>query len=295
MPEKNLFIVHCIDTEGPLYEPMTETFKRINKKFQLNLTPSRSLLKKLQNSEISLPVPKEKVADFCSEDRINYLSSWEEVSEMVLDITSENFRNILKDSNGSGHKYTWMVIDNIGFKNNPRRRAKGLNHVWDKYQSLLKGRATDDCFAWHFHTPDVLERPLIYNSCFTNNDSNEQSLCARLIERNFFPSVFRSGGTIERNDLNFWAEMFFPFDFSSQAFDNERAGGCKIQFDWRHAPHDWSFYHPNFYDYRLPGNMNRAIFRCIYLMDENGFLESKEVEKSIPKSSVGASNNFSSS
>ena len=34
MPEKNLFIVHCIDTEGPLYEPMTETFKRINKKFQ---------------------------------------------------------------------------------------------------------------------------------------------------------------------------------------------------------------------------------------------------------------------
>ena len=47
-------IVHCIDTEGPLYESIDATFKRINDVFGLKLEPSLETLKKLQNKKISL-------------------------------------------------------------------------------------------------------------------------------------------------------------------------------------------------------------------------------------------------
>ena len=51
---KKVYIVHCIDTEGPMYESLEETFIRIKKITGIDINPSNNNLKKLQNEEINL-------------------------------------------------------------------------------------------------------------------------------------------------------------------------------------------------------------------------------------------------
>ena len=46
--EKVVYVVHSIDTEGPLYESLSATFERVNKIFGSQLEPGRDTLKKLQ-------------------------------------------------------------------------------------------------------------------------------------------------------------------------------------------------------------------------------------------------------
>ena len=49
-----LYIVHFIDTEGPLYESIPETIKRFNEIYGKKLEPTADNLKKIQNLEINL-------------------------------------------------------------------------------------------------------------------------------------------------------------------------------------------------------------------------------------------------
>jgi len=51
---KEVYIVHCIDTEGPLYESIEVTFEMVNQAFGIKLEPTFSNLKKLQNKDINL-------------------------------------------------------------------------------------------------------------------------------------------------------------------------------------------------------------------------------------------------
>lgn len=39
MTPKIVHVVHCIDTEGPLYESLPETFKRLKELFDIELVP----------------------------------------------------------------------------------------------------------------------------------------------------------------------------------------------------------------------------------------------------------------
>ena len=39
-----LFLVHCVDTEGPLYESLGATFERLRNSLGIQLTPSRETL-----------------------------------------------------------------------------------------------------------------------------------------------------------------------------------------------------------------------------------------------------------
>ena len=51
MNENILYVVHCVDTEGPLDEKLEDTFERVNKIFGLELKPSMEVLEKLQKLE----------------------------------------------------------------------------------------------------------------------------------------------------------------------------------------------------------------------------------------------------
>ena len=44
-----VYIVHCIDTEGPLYETLDATFHRLKQIFGINIEASEGNLKNLQN------------------------------------------------------------------------------------------------------------------------------------------------------------------------------------------------------------------------------------------------------
>ena len=51
MPNKNLYIVHCVDTEGPLHEPLSATFERLYELYSIRLDPTKENLLKIQKQQ----------------------------------------------------------------------------------------------------------------------------------------------------------------------------------------------------------------------------------------------------
>lgn len=49
---ETVYVVHCIDTEGPLHESTEATFDRLKSIFKLDLEPSSALLRRLQAGEV---------------------------------------------------------------------------------------------------------------------------------------------------------------------------------------------------------------------------------------------------
>ena len=282
--KNNLYVVICIDTEGPLTESLKATFERINNKFNLSLKPSISTLKKLQRGKITYRKFGDELKDFVHPKRLKYLNNWKEISKMIKKITSNKFRKKTQKFFKSSLKYSWFIIDNIGFKFNPRRKALGYNTVFNNYERILnKYSKKKDCIGWHFHSIHPSGNPLIYSTSWTGNDFHEKSLCMRLIEKKNFPNLFRAGALIERNDLNQWLENFIPFDFSNRSRLLKKQ---KIEYlnDWAGAPSDWSPYNPSFYDYKLKGSMNRTIFRTLDIDTNSNVINEKEIDSAFRRS-----------
>jgi hypothetical protein len=272
-------VVHCVDTEGPLEEPLEATFDRLRHEMGIDLAPSIATLRALQAEALDLGGAQAAVARFLAPGRLAYLSSWNAVEDMVSAVTDPCYRRAHADPEGNPYIFSWFIIDVVGYSDNPRRKAVGWNVIWDNYARFLAGRAANDSLGWHFHTVPVGRHALHYNPCWTNNDVHEQALARRLIQRGWFPSIFRAGGMIERWDLSAWLEQFIPFDFSNRAIDGPGAGGPGVECDWRGAPTDWRPYHPHHDDYRRRGAMRRWIFRCLDIDTPDCALARDDVER----------------
>ncbi len=277
--KNNLIIVICVDTEGPLTETLKATFERLRKEKKIKIKPLKKNLIRLQKKKINLRGRENEIADFLSPKRLNYLKNWQQINAMVKKISSSNYRN--KFFKNKSIVYSWFIIDNVGFKKNPRKKTLGFNKVLEKYEKILKNK-NKDCFGWHFHSIHPSGDPLKYNTSWTSNDYHEKSLCEKILRKNFFPSVFRSGAVIERNDINFWLENFIPFDFSNLS-SNKKSKNIKTH-DWRGAPNDWSEYNPNLYDYRKKGNLNRTIFRTLDIDTNSNIISDQEIFKAFKRS-----------
>lgn len=57
-----VYIVHCIDTEGPLYETLEATFERLRNIFEIEIEPTEENLRKLQEERISLGGKEKEVS-----------------------------------------------------------------------------------------------------------------------------------------------------------------------------------------------------------------------------------------
>ena len=77
--EKTLYITHCIDTEGPLDETLTATFKRIESLYGFKINPTKKNLLRLQKKEIDLDGLEEEVAHSFSCDILQYLNTWDKI------------------------------------------------------------------------------------------------------------------------------------------------------------------------------------------------------------------------
>ena len=75
MTKKTLYLVHCIDTEGPLTEGLDATFERIKNTFNIKLKPSKSNLKKIQQKRLNLNGYEEAVYNMVRPDKISYNNS----------------------------------------------------------------------------------------------------------------------------------------------------------------------------------------------------------------------------
>jgi hypothetical protein len=287
-------VVHCIDTEGPLYESVGATFERLNAIFNLGLDPSIGLLRQLQAGEVDLGGLESAVMKVVDPHLLSYNDTWDKVDAMLADIMTDSFRSRVCDSTGGGWTYNWFCVDHVDYEVNPRRRDIGYHNVFDHYRGIVRERdAARDGLHFHFH-PHSFRREA--HRCAThwweNSGSLHQIVSRRVIDRKWFPAAHRPGFHVIRPDSHWFLEQFVPFDFSSQAMiptDDDRAqfdlmGG---RFgDWRRAPVSWQPYHPAHDDYQMPGNCRRWIARCLNvgtrykLMTENdvrqAFAEARE-------------------
>jgi len=135
------------------------------------------------------------------------------------------------DTQGNPPRFSWFIADNIGWVDNPRRKATGQHAVYDR---ILPYVSPEDSIGWHFHAVSPRRRALEYSTTWTTHlPIAEEALCRRLLERGTFPSTFRAGGAVMRPDLAAWLDLFIPFDYST----HPPVGGPGDAMDWR-APVD---------------------------------------------------------
>ena len=264
-----VFLVHCVDTEGPLYESPLATIETFVATHGVDEGTAEKLMHSHSDPNLD-PGLTERWRDHMS--RRNYNADWHAVDNMLQELMSDEWREKYLDDAGCGYVFSWFVLDHVGFEINPRRRALGYHVVYDHYLEWLSRMPdTRDRLYWHFH-PVSWSREAHKSACTLSSSLEHlQILCRRVIDRNDFPVAFRPGQHTERSDLNLFLEQWIPFDYGSQsgperpedAAQRDISGG---RFgDWRRAPQEWGFYHPSIWDYQLPGNLHRYVVRCLNL------------------------------
>jgi len=189
---------------------------------------------------------------------------------MIDKVTSSKFRNKIVDSFGNGWVYTWFCLDHVGFTGeNPRHKDTGHHKVFDRYSSRIKSNSLPDLIQWHYHPLPVNGNYSSSGVAYLNSSNIWEILSRKIIDRHWFPSVYRPGFHCERPDSHWFLEQWIPFDFANQSMKNK--GNIIDQpdlsegrwGDWRNAPTKWGAYHPSHDNYQLPGNCRRWIFRCL--------------------------------
>ena len=282
-----VYIVHCIDTEGPLYESIDATFERLKYIFHLDLEPSPELLHKLQEGQVNLGGLEKSVQKVVDPQVISYNDTWDKIDKMLDEALSTTFRESTKDSYGGGWVYNWFCVDHVDYDVNPRRRDIGYHNIYDHYRRVIEdSNSSMDALHFHFHPHAILKHA--HRSAthwWAASDALYQILSRRIIDRGWFPGVNRPGFQVNRPDSHWFLEQYIPFDMASLAtrpndedeqqfdFSHGRSG------DWRRAPLSWSPYHPAYDDYQVEGECRRWIARCLnvgtraYLLDQQDVLQ----------------------
>lgn len=263
-----VFIVHCVDTEGPLYEAPTVPFEQIKKIFGVEIEPTRENLIKLQKGALNLRGNEEAVKNLVDIHRITTRGSWSEIEKMLEIITGNQFRNMLPDSEGNGWIFNWFCMDHVGFTGvNPRRRDSGHHKIFDRYVSLVHEQGNRDFIGFHYHPLPISGNYNDSGTAYWGSENLNQILCRKVIDRGWFPSAFRPGFHTERPDSNWFLEQWIPYDFGNQSMrenSEDQKDLSEGRFgDWRHAPLEWTPYHPSHDDYQRKGSCRRWITRCL--------------------------------
>ncbi len=289
---KEVYIVHCVDTEGPLNETMEATFERLKEIFGLDLEPNLETLELLQKGKYPIdPSLKEKVKQLISPERLQMNRNWSEIQAMLLKITSEQFRKKLVDSNGEGWKFNWYCMDHVGFNSvNPRHRDTGYHNIFDFYKNLVKNNPQDD-IQFHFHPIAMKGDCNIAGTSYLSSNDLYDILVHKVIDRKWFPASYRPGFHSERPDSNWFLEQWIPFDFANQAKKNNvesqpDLGNGRWGF-WDKATTEWESYHPSIRNYQQKGDCKRYISRCLNMNARLREIELSDVEEAFKRANNG--------
>tara|TARA_B110001450_G_C17624069_1_gene482428 strand:- start:46 stop:1011 length:966 start_codon:yes stop_codon:yes gene_type:complete len=290
-----VYVVHSVDTEGPLYEPIEVTFQRLNEIFSLTFQDNdRATLDRLRHGDINLNGLENAVKAVLSGHLINYNDTWDKINLMLNEIMSLKFRQAFSDSFGGFWKFSWHCLDHVGFEYNPRRRDMGYHNIFDYYSRVLEENTNfGDDIQFHFHPMSTYKDAHRCATSFVNSPELYQILSRRVIERNWFPAVFRAGFQTERPDSNWFLEQWIPFDLSNMATDDCSDLDQQIDFkkgragNWRDAPSDWSVYHPSHDHYQIPGSCRRWIARSLNILNRMASIDAYEVEKAFSSAQKG--------
>ena len=283
---KTLYVVHCVDTEGPLDETLEATFERLEQIYGISLEPSEPTLALLQNQ--MFPGISEQlgasIADTFSPLNLRFNRNWQQVDQMNELIFSNEFRTEQPDSFGQPWKISWFCMDHVNLKTNPRRKTQGHGAIHRYYSDLVnRFPGYDDELQFHFHPRPIRENDVAAATGYsTNLPEMIEILARRLLEFSWFPTVYRPGFHSIRPDSNLFLEQWFPFDYSNQS-DARGSSAPDLSSgrfgDWRAAPNTWRGYHPSIDDYQQIGSLARTTFRCLNMGTRLRLLGEEHVEE----------------
>ena len=195
-----VLVAHAIDTEGPLYESVEAKFERLREIFSIdNIEPTQANYQKLCRGELPLNGLEDKIKETLSGHLVNYNEHWGQIDEMHEVLFSDVFRNSYPDSYGNGWKFTWHILDHVGYDYNPRRRDLGFHNIFDYYTDKINEKKIRDDLEWHFHPFSTLAEAHRCGTFYFRNDLIYQILSRKIIE-SWFPSSYRAGFQTERPD-----------------------------------------------------------------------------------------------
>lgn len=291
----HVYIVHCIDTEGPLFEGLEANFNRLKNIYGIDIEPSEENLKAIRNKELDLGDVTDAVANTFDISRTVFNEDWEQLEAMLDNITSKGFSEKLIDSSGNGWKYNWFCLDHVGFTGeNPRRRDTGDHKVFDFYKKYTLNDKSLGSIQWHYHPLPISGHFHNGGATYLNSGNISEIIAKKIIDRKWFPSCYRPGFHTERPDSNWFLEQWIPFDFANQSNnsgDIDQPDLAEGRYgNWERAPKSWTPYHPDHDDYQKKGNMRRWIARCLNMHArlreinqediDNAFIEARD-EKNV--------------
>lgn len=198
------------------------------------------------------------------------LTSWDEIDAKLGHAQTENYRKRFPDSQGNGLKFSFSCVSWSGFETNPVQRDFGWHTIFDHYQGKFSHEIErwGDDFYWMYNHPAKSRVGNEWGIDWFDNPHYFNILNHFVIDRAYFPNAVQV--PTEDNDASAFLEQWIPFDFGNRNslfnnLDSINQDGKKTRdvFDWRAAPFDWSHYQPDWDDFRLPGLMNRRIFRIV--------------------------------
>lgn len=191
------------------------------------------------------------------------LPEWDAVDAAMDKLFDERFRLRHRDGAGGSLRFGWFFLTWTGFVTNPRRRALGYHAVRDHYRErwgdALARWGDEQC--WHYHHPPASGVGNEWGLDWSTSDEYRRILSRQLLERDWWPSCFRAGGTIMGAEASRWVDSWFPVDYTNRA-----PVALPGVADWADGVADWSLYHPSPEDPRRPGAGRRRMARCLDLV-----------------------------
>ena len=214
------------------------------------------------------------------------LKDWALVNSAMDKLFNKDFRFCYPDSIGKNFKIGWFFLSWTGFKTNPRGRDFGYHKVRDHYLNRwgekIKDYGDEEC--WHYHHPPLSGVGNEWSREWKSSKEYKNIISRQILDREWFPSSFRAGGTIMGPELSKWVDKWFPFDYSN------RAPIKYSEMDWSDGVVDWKPYKPNPEKFKSRGDGKRYMTRCMDL--KTGIYEISKEE--INKAFIQASENGSS-
>ncbi len=204
--------------------------------------------------------------------RDDLYNNWNDLLAAMRDMT-ERFRLERRDRSGQPMRFSWFILDWVGYREDDpsyakRKQVSGFHQILDRYRTNVLSDATlaksGDGLYWHYHHPPK-DGSWGWNRNWGDSRWYEAVLNKKILERNFFSSVFRAGGYVEDDAASGWLERFIPFDYS-----NNSPAVKEGAYDWSRAPRDWLPYHPAANDYQSKGAMRRVIVRGLPVAAKGG-------------------------
>lgn len=272
-----VYLVHCIDTEGPLAQSQPTVLT--------GAAPIPPLIADFDD-------PATDFNRVVAAHRARTLGTWDEVAETLRRATSREQRHRLPDSFGGGWRFNWFCMDHLGYVDNPRGRAMGMHVIFDFYADLLSRQQAGDALHWHFHPMSTYGEAHRCATSYLNSPMLREIVARRILDRKWFPRASRPGFHDERPDHHWFLEQWLPFDFGNIATDdidpasNQDLCDGRLS-DWRWAPRDWRTYHPHHDCYQLEGGCRRKIARCLNLLNRFGNLTEAEMRTGFARAAQG--------